>query len=486
MTPREYVLLYINGQRVTVNDEQIFMPLANFLRYQRENTGTKIVCAEGDCGACTVLYASPRIGDNPQQPLEYVSCNSCIVPVYLMDGCSVVTVEGVQLERDCLDPVQQSFIDCNASQCGFCTPGFIMSSVGLYEQKNNPTVQDVKNYLTGNLCRCTGYDSIIKAGCSVQTNQRRRIKDRYWNPNMHQELISLLEHSVQIQIGSARYDAPTTLKSAIDILQTEQSRLIAGSTDLGVQINKGHHQGQKFLDLRLIDSLYACKTDGGQVTIGARVTLSTLREYLKEDFPDYARFMNLFASPQIRNIGTLVGNVANASPIADSTPYLLMANAKIGVVGPDGYREIPITEFYLGYKSLALNPNEFIQQIVLPKPHPNDRIRIYKISARRDLDISCVNLSASVRIEDGRFVDCRLAYGGVGPVTIRAYEVESLVNGQMVDGINVSDLVSKLRIRITPITDVRGSQDFRHKTAENLLRKFFVEILHPSSTLETV
>ena len=160
--PRDFVVLYINGQKVTVNDEKIFMPLANFLRYEREKTGTKIVCAEGDCGACTVLYASPRKGDNPQESLDYVSCNSCIVPVYLMDACSIITVEGVQISRECLDPVQQSFIDCNASQCSFCTPGFIMASVGLHEQKDNPSVQDVKNHLTGNYVGALGMTPLLR------------------------------------------------------------------------------------------------------------------------------------------------------------------------------------------------------------------------------------------------------------------------------------------------------------------------------------
>lgn len=482
--PRDFVVLYINGQKVTVDDDKIFMPLANFLRYEREKTGTKIVCAEGDCGACTVLYASPRKGDSPNDSLEYVSCNSCIVPVYLMDACSIITVEGVQINRGCLDPVQQSFIDCNASQCGFCTPGFIMSSVGLYEQQDNPSVQDVKNHLTGNLCRCTGYDSIIKAGCSVQTNQRRRLKERYFDLQMHEEILELLDQPVQIHIGNSQYDAPTTMESAIEILSSQGSRLIAGSTDLGVQINKGRHQEQKFLDLRLIESLYKCTAEEDRLIIGARVTLSNLRESLKESFPDYARFMNLFASPQIRNIGTLVGNIANASPIADATPYLLMSNALVGAIGPNGYREIPITQFYLDYKKLALQSNEMIQQIILPKPHINDCIRIYKISVRRDLDIACVNLAATVRIDDGIFVDCRLAYGGVGPVTIRATRAEAAIIGKPVDGFDVSQIVPILRGQITPISDVRGSRHFRFKTAENLLKKFFAEV--QTQLLETV
>ena len=208
------------------------------------------------------------------------------------------------------------------------------------------------------------------------------------------------------------------MKDAISLLQMEQSRLIAGSTDVGVQINKGRHSGQRFLDLRLISALYSCEETDEGLTIGARVTLTHLRDSLQKNFPDYAEYMNLFASPQIRNMGTLVGNVANASPIADSTPYLLMANARIGINGPRGYREVPMTEFYLGYKALAMDKEELIQQIILPKPHPDEFIRIYKISARRDLDIACVNLSASIRLENDVIVDCRLAFGGVGGIAI--------------------------------------------------------------------
>lgn len=352
-----------------------------------------------------------------------------------------------------------------------------MSSVGLYEQKDKPSAQDVKNQLTGNLCRCTGYDSIIKAGCSVDTDQRKQLKERYWNPEMHRELQTVSAQPVQMVFEdvNARYDAPTTMKDAISLLQMEQSRLIAGSTDVGVQINKGRHSGQRFLDLRLISALYSCEETDEGLTIGARVTLTHLRDSLQQNFPDYAEYMNLFASPQIRNMGTLVGNVANASPIADSTPYLLMANARIGINGPRGYREVSMTEFYLGYKALAMDKEELIQQIILPKPHPDEFIRIYKISARRDLDIACVNLSASIRLENDMIVDCRLAFGGVGPVIVRAFEVEKQMVGQRLSDIRASKYVPHLKSQITPISDVRGSREFRYSAAGNLLRKFFAE-----------
>lgn len=477
MSVRNHVVFYINGQRFTVSDDRIFMPLANFLRYEAERTGTKIVCAEGDCGACTVLFASPEFGADATEALSYKSCNSCIVPVYKMDGCSIITVEGVQTDRKTLDPVQQAFVDCNASQCGFCTPGFIMSSVGLYEQNANPTAENVKNELTGNLCRCTGYDAIIKAGCSVDTEGRQLLRDRYFDEGMHQELLSIQSQPVQMVFDhkNARYDAPVSLNDAVQLLQAEGARLIAGSTDLGVQINKGRHTEKRFLDLRLIESLYQCRETETELVIGARVTFAELRRHLQDHFPEYAQYMNLFASPQIRNVGTMVGNIANASPIADSTPYLLMSNARIGVIGPKGRREIPMTSFYLGYKTLAMAADELIESVTLPKPHPNDFIRVFKISARRDLDIACVNLAASIRVEEDVIVDCQLAFGGVGPVIIRTSALEDTLIGQCLPTVSSTELLPLLRSLIAPISDVRGSQQFRFTAAGNLFRKFISE-----------
>jgi xanthine dehydrogenase small subunit len=352
-----------------------------------------------------------------------------------------------------------------------------MSSVGLYEQNANPTAENVKNELTGNLCRCTGYDAIIKAGCSVDTEGRQLLRDRYFDEKMHSELLSIQSQPVQMVFDhkNARYDAPVSLNDAVQLLKAEGTRLIAGSTDLGVQINKGRHTEQRILDLRLIESLYQCRDTETDLVIGARVTFAELRKHLQAHFPEYAQYMNLFASPQIRNVGTMVGNIANASPIADSTPYLLMSNARIGVIGPNGRREIPMTSFYLGYKTLAMAPDELIESVTLPKPHPNDFIRVFKISARRDLDIACVNLAASIRVEDNVIVACQLAFGGVGPVIIRTSALEEALIGQCLPTVSSTELLPLLRSLITPISDVRGSQQFRFTAAGNLFRKFISE-----------
>ena len=485
MNHRNYVVFYVNGKRVQVSDERIFMPLANFLRYERNQTGTKIVCAEGDCGACTILQARPKTMQNPETPLEYVSCNSCILPVFLVDGCSIVTVEGMEISKTELDPIQKSFVACNASQCGFCTPGFIMATASLYEQKQCPTPKDVKNYLTGNLCRCTGYDSIIKAGCNVDNTQRQKIQERYFDAKATQDLLEHRQIPIEMKWNEAYYFAPTTLSSAVSIQKNYQARLISGATDLGVQINKGRFRDKTFLDLRLIPQMYEIAELDDCVKIGAKVNWEDMRRFIKKTHPEYAEFLHLFASPQIKNVGTLIGNVANASPIADSTPYLMAAEATIHLIGHQGEREVPMVDFYKGYKILNMKEGEFITHISIPKQKQSDIAKLYKISARRDLDISCVNMAVIADIQDGTVHDIRLAYGGVGPVVKRICDVESFLKGKLLDSQTILDAVSMVSESITPISDVRGSMQFRTRTAQNLLKKFFFEIQQKNPTPET-
>ena len=476
---RNYILLYINGHRIKVQNEHAFMPLADFLRYVREETGTKIVCAEGDCGACTVLSATLRRGDSSAQKLNYLSFNSCIMPVFLLDCCSVVTVEGLTPEDSRttgeLDPIQESFVDCNASQCGFCTPGFIMAAAGLYERKEYPTARDVQNYLTGNLCRCTGYDSIIEAGISVATSQRVLLQERYFDTQANQELIEHLDIPVKMEISELRYNAPCTLAAAVEIQNAFQPKLIAGATDLGVQINKGYLKTQTFLDLRLIEEMYLLEETSDAVLVGAKITWETLRSFTKTSLPEFSDFLNIFASPQIKNVGTLVGNVANGSPIGDSLPYLMMAEATVHLAGIEGRRIVPMTEFYKGYKVLDMQDGELITHISIPKAQASTHIKLYKISARRDLDIACVGMACSMQLDGNRISELSVAFGGVGPVVKRLTVVEEFLKGKEVNSQNIKAAVALIRAEIAPISDVRGSKTFRITAAKNLLRKFFFE-----------
>jgi xanthine dehydrogenase small subunit len=281
---------------------------------------------------------------------------------------------------------------------------------------------------------------------------------------------------VEIIQDNHAYYAPHSIHDALEKQNIAGIRITAGSTDIGVQINKGYTRTNKVLDLRLISDLYELSENEEEITVGARVTWKRLRSFCLASLPDFATFLNLFASPQIRNVGTLVGNIANASPIGDSLPYLLMANARVRVFGNDGYREIPMTELYTGYKKLALHPGEFITHVIIPKPHAQEKIKLYKISARRDLDISCVNMACSIRLEQDRIVDFRLVYGGVGPVVLRMYAVERYLAQSNLSQLDIQKLVEMVKENIAPISDVRGSDKFRIRSAQNLLRKFFIEI----------
>ncbi len=482
---RNYIIFYINGRRITIEDDQAFQPVANFLRAEKAMPGTKIVCAEGDCGACTLLKATPNINDSAAPP-KFMSFNSCIAPVFLMDCAHIITVEGLKQSSEDLDPVQEAFVACNASQCGYCTPGFVMAMSGLFEKCTQPTKKNIQNHLTGNLCRCTGYDSIINAGLSVDGALRRPLFERYgtdaiWKDlQEHQDIPVLLE--AQTQQGIKTFFAPTDLAEATQIRRSHPStRIVAAGTDLGVQINKRHTLPTRFLSLALIPKLHVLEENNKSVHVGAQVNFEQLRQFLKGRMPDFARFLNLFASPQIKNVGTLVGNTANASPIADSTPYLMMSNASVVLWGSNGERKLSILDFYLGYKVLNMQAEELISRIEIPLPCKDSQIKLYKISARRDLDISCVNaaMQLSCSTIDGQLSVERvsIAYGGVGPTVFRVPQTEAFLKGKPFTRSTFKEASMLLSQEISPISDVRGSQDFRLQVAQNLLKRFYIDLV---------
>jgi xanthine dehydrogenase small subunit len=473
---RDYVLLYINGRRVKINDERAFMPLANFLRYEQSKPGTKIVCAEGDCGACTVLKGTLVSGQEDKR-LSFVPFNSCIAPVFLMDCSHIITVEGLEVSSNELDPIQRSFVECNASQCGYCTPGFIMAMAGLFEKKSSPNSKDIQNYLTGNLCRCTGYDSIITAGMRVEGNKRLTVSDRYHRIEIIDDLQNHQQIQISLQAKGYTFDAPTDIAGAIEVRSSYNSRLVSAATDLGVQINKQRINPTKFLSLHLIQEMYELSETDTDVLVGAKITIENLRCFIKGSMPEFSEFLHLFASPQIKNVGTLIGNVANASPIADTTPYLMMADATIVLQGKNGTRMVPMVDFYKGYKVLDMEDDELISAIRIPKPSQNEIIKVYKVSARRDLDISCVNAAISMSAVKDCITDIRIAYGGIGPMVKRLSNTEEYLLGRTINKNNFVAASGLISDEITPISDVRGSDSFRYRLAKNLLKRFYVDVM---------
>lgn len=471
MKVRDYIVLTINGRVHKISGERAFMPLSSLLRYEMSLTGTKIVCAEGDCGACTVLHRR-----HSAESEKFQSMNSCISTSFLMDMSHVISVEGLAKDEQ-LTEVQDAMIKNFGGQCGFCTPGFVMALSSMYENTNRITEQKVKNYLTGNLCRCTGYQPIINAAMAVDTKKVAPLKLCYNYEKLTREIAPNQSIAVKITVGEKEFFAPTTLAMAANYKKQHPNvRLFSGATDIGVQINKGKNPGVHLMSLHLVPEMYALKQDGDYIVVGARVSLSTLQKFLESKSPKFAEFLNIFASPQIKNAATLVGNLANGSPIADTTPYLLTADAIVELYGVSGSRSVNLTDFIKGYKAFDLKDEEFITEIRFKVPNvQNNKIGLFKVSQRRDLDISCVNSSFIFQTQNKKIEKARIAYGGVGPKALRLFEVEKALEGQEMTAALADEAKKMISASITPISDLRGSADFRSKICLDLFERFVQE-----------
>lgn len=475
---RKKIVFYLNGIRKVVDAEESSMMLADYLRYDQGLTGTKIVCAEGDCGACSVLRFFPHV--KGVETLNYLPINSCITLVAQLDGSSIVTVDALKKENK-LHAVQEAMVGCHGSQCGFCTPGFVMAITGLVEekiQKKEKTIeiQEAKNCMTGNLCRCTGYQPIINAACSIDLKECESVKKRFYSEQQEVDLTKLYADGVMIESEKFSFFAPKTLKEATDYLNLyPETRILAGSSDLGVIHNKRKIMLTRLLSLHLISDLYKIDEKNGEVKLGARVTHSEFRHYVKNQLPEMANFLDIFASPQIKNIGTVVGNVANASPIGDTPPALLALNAQVIIHGPHGEREIPLNKFFLAYRKTDLKQGELISFIKFPLPQKNSSLRFYKNSNRKDLDISAINFAIKIDWKDEmkkEIKDITIAAGGVAATPLRLYKTEDFLKKNF----DIEGAVKELHAEFKPLSDLRASSSYRHIVIENYFRKFFAEV----------
>jgi len=480
---RNRVVFYLNGERKEVQGDAVFSMLADWLRKDLELTGTKIVCAEGDCGACTLLRS---FSADPDSEAPFEMMNSCISMVGQMDGCHLVTVEGVQEGAE-LSPVQKAMQDCHGSQCGYCTPGFVMALTAALEKNQSLNPKKASHYLTGNLCRCTGYQPILEAAASAKADPRFSIASRYLSREKCEILNEFKKESVRVEFEGHEFFAPTTLTEAIIYKNNHPGcRILGAGTDWGVQINKGALLSQKMLSLHLISELYQLNKNSSQVSLGARVTLSQIRKGLKKEHPEFSNFLDLFASPQIKNVATLVGNIANASPIGDTLPFLLVSNAKVIVSRWDlnlsciQTREIALTDLYLGYKKLAIETSEIITHVSFDLPSSGDLFKLYKVSQRKDLDISTVSLAVSYRIDETskKISSLKFAMGGVAATPIRLHQTEKVFKGKVFNQSLLQEGIKALQDEINPLADLRGSAQYRRVLAKNLLKRFSEEVWH--------
>lgn len=475
---RDFVLLYVNGVEHRVHGDDAFIPLSDYLRYELSKVGTKVVCAEGDCGACTVFLG--RLNAE-KTDIDYVPVNACIQYMYQLDCTHIVTVEGLKIDGE-LNRIQQSMVDCHGAQCGYCTPGFIVAMCSLFEQCDKsgktckPERQDVSDALTGNLCRCTGYESIIKAALSVDEKQYKRLEALYPTANMLGAFKKYHDEPVLVKGDEAEFFKPTDIKSAVEYRSKNAAAVIvSGGTDVCVNLNKGRIEPPKIMVITHVAGLDELKTNGNTVEVGARVSLRQLEEYFQSTLPEFHYILWVFGSPQIRYAGTLAGNIANGSPIADSLPFLFVSGAEVEVAGLKGQRRIKVSELYSGYRKMVLTEDEIIVRIHIPLPAKSTLLKLYKVSKRQHLDISSFTAAISMEKNGNKIANAQVAYGGVAAVVLKLAKTEEFLNGKPFN-LDTFRQAGEVAVKeITPISDVRGSKDYRLQLAANIMEKFFFE-----------
>ncbi|MBJ7537501.1 xanthine dehydrogenase small subunit [Marinomonas transparens] len=449
------------------------------LRYLREEqglAGTKEGCASGDCGACTLL-----VGALEEGKLTYSTLNSCITPIQSLAGKHLVSVEYLATLNGQLHPAQQAMVDCHGSQCGFCTPGFVLSLAGLYENSQAEDMpidrESVCDAISGNLCRCTGYRPIIDAGLSMVASAT---KDAPYIELMGKnDKIKAQLKDIQQQEADPVYLRPASLNALIDAKTTHSdAKLIAGGTDLMLENTQRFHDFGTLIDVSYVAELKQLSADDTKLTLGASVTYRDLEDYSQHRYPHIYTLLSRIASRQIRNRGTIGGNVANASPIADLPPLLLAFDADINMMKADGHaRTVNINDFYTGYKTTLLGDDELITDFDIDLAKLAQFHRFYKVSKRMEDDISSVMLAVRFAVQDDKITDVRFAFGGMAATPIRAVNAEHcLMNKNTVDEHALEQAIDALRTELTPLSDMRASAQYRLDMACNLIRKAWLEL----------
>ena len=495
----------------TLHDVPPDRTLLEVLRDDMHQTGTKEGCGEGDCGACTVVVGQLQSGK-----LQARAVNSCIKLAHSVDGMALWTVEDLAATDGRLHPAQEALVQCHGSQCGFCTPGFVMSMAALCEQAGDAPITraSAQQALSGNLCRCTGYRPILDAACRMQRLPPAPLD----SPALRKQIKALAqsiaadaapsaEHgkttkprtiatasaaepapsSARMSVGQAHsghpanpadlaYLAPTKLAELLALRRAHpDAQLVAGCTDVGLWVTKQHRQFARVLDTTRVEELGQVDRYPHHIAIGAAVSLHDAFAALVKDRPQLQSFADRFAGLPVRNSGTLGGNVANGSPIGDSMPLLIALGSNIVLASTRGYREMPLESLYTAYRQTCMAADEVLAYIKVPRPQRSELARVYKISKRTEDDISAVCLAVQLQIHKGKVTQASIGAGGVAATPARARATEAALRGQPWTEATVRAAMDTLRAEFSPISDMRASGDYRRQVLGNLLWRFWLE-----------
>jgi xanthine dehydrogenase small subunit len=471
---RNSIQFLLNDKIVERTDVSATETLLDFLRLDRKLRGTKEGCAEGDCGACTVLVGRLFNGQ-----LKYESVNACIRFVGSLDGCHVVTVEALAGTNGTLHPVQQAMVNTHASQCGFCTPGFVMSLYGLWMRNPRPNTQEIEKALQGNLCRCTGYAAIIRAAESVSA-----VGDLKKDPlvaeraRVTEQLLALRDGKrVVIGEGKQQLILPANVDDFADVLENNPgATIVAGSTDVGLWVTKFMREIGPVVFLSHLDDLRQISEGGDGLTLGAGVSYTEAYPAIIRHFSQLTELWNRIGGQQVRNMGTVGGNVANGSPIGDTPPALIGLGATVLLRKGKIRRSVPIENYFIEYGKQDRSPGEFVEAIQIPYLGADDLYGVYKISKRLDEDISSVCGAFRIVLDErGRVKSAVIAFGGMAGTPKRAGAVEQALVGAVWDEGAIEKAIAAFSNDFTPLTDWRASADYRLLVAKNLLRRFYLE-----------